>query len=127
MKGNPVAWFEIYVDDMARARAFYESVFQVTLQRLESPFPGPELWAFPADMASYGASGALVKMEGCPSGASGGSGTIVYFHCDDCAVEEGRVAGAGGEVIRSKFSIGQYGFISIVKDTEGNHIGLHSM
>ncbi|UFS70470.1 VOC family protein [Geomonas sp. RF6] len=124
MKGNPIAWFEIYVQDMERARRFYESVFQITLQRLESPFPGPELWAFPADMGTYGASGALVKMEGCPSG---GSGTLVYFHCDDCAVEEGRVASAGGEVQRSKTSIGQYGFISIVFDTEGNAIGLHSM
>jgi predicted enzyme related to lactoylglutathione lyase len=24
---NPVGWFEIYVDDMPRAKAFYETVF----------------------------------------------------------------------------------------------------
>jgi hypothetical protein len=63
-------------------------------------------------------------MDGFPSG---GNGTLVYFHCDDCAVEEGRVASSGGQVQRSKMSIGEYDCISLVYDTEGNRIGLHSM
>ena len=124
MKNNPVAWFEIYVQDIDRAKRFYESVFQVTLGRLNAPFPGVELWAFPADMSSYGAAGTLVKMEGVPSG---GNATLVYFRCEDCAVEEGRVAGFGGKIQRSKTSIGEYGHISLVYDTEVNMIGLHSM
>src|SRR5512143_3696294 len=70
MQSNPVAWFEIYVQDMDRAKRFYESVFQVTLQQLNSPFPGAEFWAFPADMNSYGACGALVKMEGFSPGGN---------------------------------------------------------
>jgi predicted enzyme related to lactoylglutathione lyase len=57
---------------------------------------------------------------------NGGLGTLVYFICTDCAVEESRVVGAGGSVERPKFSIGPYGFIALVKDTEGNLIGLHS-
>ena len=57
---------------------------------------------------------------------SGGNSTLVYFMCDDCAVEQGRVKGAGGRVEKPKMSIGQYGFISLVVDTEGNMIGLHS-
>ena len=121
---NPVAWFEIYVDDMNRARRFYESVFKAKLEKLDAPFPGIELWAFPGDRTSYGVSGALVKMDGF---SAGGSGTIVYFHSEDCAVEEGRVAASGGQVQQSKKSIGQYGFISLVHDTEGNLFGLHSM
>jgi len=124
MNGNPVAWFEIYVNDLDRARQFYESVFQSTLQQLNAPFPGIELWGFPAERSSYGASGALVKMEGF---AAGGNSTIVYFSCEDCAVEEARVAEAGGQVQKPKMPIGEYGFISLVLDTEGNMIGLHSM
>ena len=31
---NPVGWFEIYVNDMPRAKAFYESVFE---QKLRAP------------------------------------------------------------------------------------------
>mgnify|MGYP002663365938 FL=1 len=72
-----------------------------------------------------GASGALVKMEGVPSG--GGGGTLVYFACEDCAVEQGRVEKAGGKVFKPKFSIGEYGQCALVNDTEGNMIGLHSM
>jgi hypothetical protein len=122
--GNPVAWFEIYVQDMARAKAFYETVFQVQLQALGDPAGEMEMWSFQGDMNSYGAPGALVKRAGVPSG---GSATLVYFHCEDCAVEEARVAGAGGQVHRSKLPIGPYGFIALVVDTEGNMIGLHSM
>ena len=118
---NPVGWFEIYVQDMDRARRFYEAVLAVPLDRL--PTPDLEMWAFGMDPATPGASGALVKAPGVPSGGS----TLVYFTCEDCATEGGRVAGAGGKVHRDKFSIGQYGFIVLAIDTEGNMFGLHSM
>lgn len=124
MDSNPVVWFEIYVQDIHRAKRFYESVFQVTLRKLNSPIPGLELWAFPAEMNNPGAAGALVKMEGF---ASSGNSTLVYFHCDDCAVEAGRAANSGGRVHRPKSSIGEYGQIALIYDTEGNMIGLHSM
>ena len=124
MDGNPGVWFEIYVHDMQRAKKFYESVFQITLEKLEPPFPEIELWSFKGSKESYGCEGALVKMDGVKPG---GCGTIVYFRCEDCAVEAGRVAAAGGRIERPKFSIGQYGAIALVIDTEGNMIGLHSM
>jgi hypothetical protein len=41
MKSNPVVWFEIYVQNMERAKAFYECVFAIQLEKLEtevSPF-----------------------------------------------------------------------------------------
>jgi uncharacterized protein len=119
---NPVGWFELYVQDTERAKAFYEQTFQVNLQRLESP--GLELWAFPMGMDTPGASGAIVKMDGKDSG---GGGTIVYFSCADCAVEASRAVQNGGRVQKEKSSIGDYGFIALVYDTEGNMIGLHSM
>jgi len=122
MKPNPVGWFEIYVQDMNRAKAFYESVFQVRLERLNSP--AIEMWAFPNDMQRWGAGGSLVRMEGVPSG---GNSTLVYFNCADCAIEQARVEAGGGRVHRKKLSIGEYGFISLVVDTEGNMFGLHSM
>ena len=124
MAQNPVGWFEIYVDDMERAKAFYQSVFDLTLDPLQDPIgSGVEMWAFPADMEQYGASGALVKMEGV---AAGGTGTRVYFASDDCAIEESRVEAAGGRVESAKMAIGMHGFISIIIDTEGNMFGLHS-
>ena len=132
MNPNPVGWFEIYVQDMSRAKAFYETVFQMTLEQLPAPSTpgdGPcegnmDMWSFPMSKAHYGSPGALIRMEGIPSGAGG---TMVYFSCDDCAIEAGRAAANGGTVYREKMPIGEYGFIAIVNDTEGNRIGLHSM
>jgi uncharacterized protein len=124
MNENPVGWFEIYVKDLERAKKFYERVFKTELQKLNAPFPGIELYAFPMADDRYGAAGALVRMEGRDSG---GNSTLAYFSCEDCGVEQRRVMEAGGHVEREKMSIGEYGFISLVLDTEGNMIGLHSM
>jgi uncharacterized protein len=120
MTTNPITWCEIYVQDMARAKDFYEAVFQVKMEKLDSP--DIEMWAFPMAMDKVGASGALVKMEGVKSG---GSGMIPYFHCDEVATESERVVQAGGQIHQPKMSIGQYGFMALVLDTEGNMIGLH--
>ena len=61
---NPVGWFEIYVQDMERARTFYEAVLGLRLSRLDSP--GMDMLAFPMNQQGYGASGALVKMPPAP-------------------------------------------------------------
>jgi predicted enzyme related to lactoylglutathione lyase len=37
MNHNPVGWFEIYVQEMERAKLFYETIFQLKLERLDSP------------------------------------------------------------------------------------------
>ena len=121
MISNPEGWFEIYVQDMTRARAFYESVLGGELVRLDGL--DIEMWGFPMDMSRTGAAGALVRMPGFPVG---GNSILVYFSCQDCAVEEARVEAAGGRIHRGKMSISHYGYISLVFDTEGNMIGLHS-
>jgi predicted enzyme related to lactoylglutathione lyase len=121
MLNNPVGWFEIYVQNLARAKPFYEAVFKVKLERLNSL--SPEMWGFPLARDRIGACGALVKMDGVPSGHNS---TLVYFSCEDCAVEASRVTANGGKIHREKFAIGQYGFIALAVDTEGNMIGLHS-
>lgn len=118
---NPVGWFEIYVQDMNRAKAFYEATFNVRLEPL--PSPGIQMLAFPMQPELPGCGGALVKYEGK---SSGDGGTIVYFSCVDCATEAARAAQSGGRVFKEKFSIGPYGFIALILDTEGNMVGLHS-
>jgi len=123
VKPNPVGWFEIYVQDINRAKTFYETILRTKLERLPSPVKDIEMWAFPSERGSTGTTGALAKMDGV---RSGGNSTLVYFVCEDCAVEQGRVEGAGGEVHKQKFSIGEHGFISLAVDTEGNMFGLHS-
>jgi len=122
MKKNAVGWFEIYVENMERAKTFYQSVFGVKLERLDSP--ELEMWAFPGDTSSYGTPGALVKMPGLSPGKNS---VLVYFSCNDCTIEEKKVKEFGGKVEKTTFSIGHYGHIALVYDTEGNMFGLHSM
>ena len=115
---------------MERAKAFYEAVLDVTLEKMPAPTEemDMEMWSFPSDkeksMTTYGACGMLVKMEGF---SSGNGGTLVYFSCEDCAVESSRVNKNGGKVVKEKMSIGEHGFISLAQDTEGNMIGFHSI
>ena len=125
MTDNPVNWFEIYVQNMERAKAFYEGVLGVTLKKLESPVPNLEMWAFPSTRDGAGASGALARMKDGPQG--GNTSTIIYFRCEDCAAKAKRVPAFGGKVTKEKTAIGEFGFIALATDTEGNIVGLHSM
>jgi uncharacterized protein len=120
-----VGWFDIYVEDIDRAQTFYEAVLNTKLSSMDDPNdPTVLMRAFGDDFVSHGAGGALVQLAHAQPGPGG---SMVYFSCDDCEVEQGRVVAAGGTVVRPKFSIGQHGSVSIVTDTEGNMIGLHSV
>ena len=122
-QANPFNWVEIYVQDMERARKFYEQVLGTKLKKLEGT-GDLEMWAFPMEQGKPGSAGALVKMNGV---SSGGGGVIVYFHTPDCATEAEKVKQAGGRIHKEKTSIGQHGFIALALDSEGNMFGLHSM
>jgi predicted enzyme related to lactoylglutathione lyase len=123
-KPNAVGWFDLYVNDMSRAVAFYESVFQQRLEQIGDPTGETLMRAFPSNMNAYGAAGALVKS---PHSRPGAGGTMIYFSVNDCAIEQERVTAAGGQVLRPKFSIGEFGWVTLCLDTEGNVFGLSSM
>jgi uncharacterized protein len=121
---NAIGWFDIYVDDMNRAVAFYETVLAKKLENIGDPTGETQMMSFPANMSAYGASGALVKSSHSRPGIGG---TMVYFSVEDCATEQSRVSQAGGKVMRPKFSIGEFGWVTLCQDTEGNMFGLSSM
>ncbi|MFM2269062.1 MAG: hypothetical protein RL757_2503 [Bacteroidota bacterium] len=117
---NPVNWFDIYVSDLARAKKFYETVFNIQL--FDFPIEWGKQSAFPSNDEALNISGALVEK----ADRTNGNNTVVYFASEDCITEQNRVEDAGGKVIAPKMSIGAFGFISMLMDTEGNTIGLHS-
>jgi len=122
---NPFTWVEIYVEDMPRAQKFYETVFQIEMIPMQTPgeFGDLEMMSFPWSETEGNISGALCKTSDFKPGAGG---TLVYFTCEDCAVESARVAAAGGQVLQEKMPIGEHGFCAVAMDTEGNTIGFHS-
>lgn len=128
MTNNTICWFEIYVDDMDRAKKFYSDVLGYPLNDAPAVAGSDDFtMAFFSTAENQGVSGALVQMKGVRTNAPENTSTIVYFPCYDCSVEESRVTKAGGTVVRSKMSIGDYGFVSLCQDTENNTFGLYSM
>lgn len=121
---NAVGWFDIYVDEMDRAENFYKSVLGAEIVDMPDPTGETEMKSFVGNMEVYGAAGALVK---APFAKPGPGGTQIYFSVEDCATQQARVEDAGGKVIRPKFSIGEFGYVTLAQDTEGNIIGFNSM
>lgn len=121
---NPVGWFEIHVADMQRAKLFYASVFKRSLFALDTGDDSYTMCVFEGDVQSAGATGALVQHRDRQPTTEG---VMVYFSCEDCAVEAQLAVDHGGCIFKPKRSIAPNGFIAIVGDTEGNAIGLHSM
>ena len=118
---NPVGWFDINVANLDRAKKFYEIVFNVKLTDL--PIEWGKQSFFPFNPESPNISGALVeKVDYIPSS----NNTVIYFETEDCVAEEQRIEKAGGKVVQPKLHIGDFGYISIFIDTEGNTVGLHS-
>jgi hypothetical protein len=119
---NPVVWFEIAAADLDRAKSFYEAVFGSTFQFID--MGTTRMHMFNGDSALPGASGALVHS---PDNTVSADGVTIYFASADITTELDRVAGAGGRVLVPKTSIGEFGFIGMFLDSEGNRIGLHSV
>lgn len=119
---NAVNWFEIYVNDIDAAKEFYSKVLDVEMVDLPATDES-QMFAFPMVEGGANASGALIKH---PMGKPGSGGTMVYFECQDVSVEASRVEANGGKVIEGKVSIGDYGFIAMFEDLDGNTVGLHS-
>ena len=110
------------MNDLKRAQAFYEAVFSRPL--LPMPDDGTyQALMFQGEMPGTGAMGALMQH---PMRKPSTDGTLIYFSCEDCAIEVKKILANGGSVFKEKWSIGEGGFIAIVGDTEGNAIGLHS-
>lgn len=122
---NAAGWFEVPVTDLARAKTFYEHTLGIQLETMPKQEGCEyEMAMFPGKMDRWGASGCLCKG---PMASPSNKGTLVYFNVADIEAVLDRVRRSGGKVIREKRNIGEYGFIGIFEDTEGNRLGLHCL
>ena len=123
MHAVKVSWFEIPVNDMERAIAFYQQVFNTTLSRNKMDML--DMAWFPDDEGK-GAGGSLVQHGEFYEPSL--IGTLVYFMSKDVSDELSRIEAAGGTIIVPKTEIGPgIGYMAVFKDTEGNRVALHSM
>ena len=120
---NALNWFEIAVNDIARAKKFYDQIFGIEMAQRE--MMGMQMAFFPTDDSTGKVSGALVQSElHIPSN----EGVLIYLNGNpDLAQALGRVEGAGGQVAMPKtFVSNEVGYMAFIIDSEGNKVGLHS-
>jgi uncharacterized protein len=115
-------WFEIPVEDFERAKRFYGRV-------LDYEMPEHRWGANRMGLLRFGEGGVGGAIVEGPGYVPTRSGVFVYLNGgDDLNVILGRVAGAGGEVVRGKTLFSpEVGYFALFLDSEGNELGLHSM
>ena len=78
---------------------------------------------FPMHADAPGATGSLVQHE---SYIPSHEGSMVYFLVTDIEKTLEIAGDSGGKILNPKNSIGEFGFVAHLEDTEGNRIALHS-
>ena len=121
-KIHALNWFEIHAANLQRAKVFYETILQISMEEVKLGDIPEAL--FPFDHTQEGVGGSLLESNTPPPG---GAGTLIYLNVEgelDDVLD--RIAMAGGTVTKPRTAIGPYGFVGIITDTEGNSVGLHS-
>lgn len=125
---NVITWFEIPVLDTSRAKIFHENILDIEMKTLFVEETAEELTFFPFDPSVIQATsgrvtGVLTKSKNARPAADG---TKVYLNAyPEIDLVINRVEKAGGKIITPKMQI-KAGFIAVIEDTEGNHVGLHA-
>lgn len=119
VRQNAINWFEIPCEDLNRATSFYETVLGAKMTRDPK---GDSMAIFASEQTGTG--GTLISRKYQKPGA----GTLVYLNCDgDLDDVIARVPKAGGLILMPKTEVpGGHGHFACIRDSEGNHIGLHS-
>lgn len=121
---NALNWFEIPVVDIERATTFYETIFDIKMERMPEMM-GMKMSGFPYDMGSGKVSGGLAQssqhkpsMDGC----------VIYLNANPSIQKViDRIEKANGKVLMPKTQISpEIGHMAFFADTEGNKVGLHA-
>jgi len=119
---NSINWFEIPVNDFARAKKFYETILNEEMHVMEAM--GMKSAFFPADLQGGAIGGCIIQGKGYEPSIKG---SLVYLNGgDDLNTELFKVEEAGGKILMPKTSLGPNGFMAHFIDSEGNKVALHS-
>ncbi len=117
-KHNRAVWFDIPVNDLDRAVAFYSAVLGVAVEK---------------EIFGDSAMGVIEHRDGnggclVEDGAEITAGGILLYLNVDGRIRDAvnKVVPQGGTVIQPIHGIGPHGFRAIVLDSEGNRVALHS-
>ena len=118
-QNNRAVWFDIPVSDLDRAAIFYSAVLDVKVNREQ--FGDFDFCVLDHE---HGNGGCLVPKA---DEITSNSGILLYLNVDGRIKDAvSKVESQGGQIVQSVHQIGPHGFRSIVLDSEGNRIALHS-
>ena len=121
MVKNSLAWYDINVSNLERAVAFYSKLLDGEL-KIEAQ--GGMKFAVLPHEGEEGLAGCLAQVEDfvpCTNGI------LIYLDVDSRIIDATRIAREnGGKVISDIQEVAPWGYMSIILDSEGNKIALHS-
>lgn len=120
---NACNFFEISVNDIQRAKKFYEAIFNIKMELVT--IQGIEMAMFPYKDGNGKVPGALVKS---PDHKPSADGAKIYLNGNpNLDVPLNKIPAAGGTIIMPKTQIDEnVGYMGFFVDTEGNVMALHS-
>ncbi|MDX1614586.1 MAG: VOC family protein [Candidatus Promineifilaceae bacterium] len=121
---SAIYWFEIPVEDIERATAFYNTVLDADMKAMDLTESIGTVVAMIPDRGGVGGMLVQGKAQGyIPSQ----EGALLYLNvAEPLDGVLARVEEAGGNVLLPKTSLGEHGWTAWIADTEGNRVGLRA-
>lgn len=122
---HAINWFEIPATNLDRAMAFYATVTARKLQRTDFGVPGQSEAVFETADQSERTGSLVQSAQSRPSE----HGAVLYLNIeDDLDACLNRVIAAGGSVLQGKTALPPgMGSFALMRDSEGNKVGLHAL
>lgn len=117
---NPVAYFEIPVTDIDRAKVFYTKLLDVDFEDIE--VHGNKMALFPFDKNKKNISGALAQGEIYKPSITG---SLIYFAVEDIDKTLTIAKSLKADILFPKTAAENWGYVAEIKDSEGNRIALY--
>jgi predicted enzyme related to lactoylglutathione lyase len=117
---NQLVWVDIPVLDLDRAIAFYSAVLGKAIKLQE--YPGFKIGLLPSEGDETGGC-LFVSPKDKPSD----HGPLIYLNVEGRLEQaEAAVVPGKGKVLEPRHQIGPHGFRTVILDSEGNRLALHS-
>lgn len=116
---NNVAHFAIEADDVARARTFYEKVFDWRI----TPWGPPEFYLIRTGSDGDPGIGGALQRRREPLDGAGNRGFECTISVDSVEATRAKIEANGGRVVMEPYVIVGVGTLIFFLDTEGNRVG----
>lgn len=123
---NVITWFEIPVSDIDRAKAFYETIFDIEMITRKDGDDEAVFFPFNPNVVQATSGRVTGVLSKSPRNSPSTNGTMVYINASpSIQIVLDKVEKAGGKILAPQTPI-PAGLIAIIMDTEGNKVGLHA-